>query len=532
MPFSAPKGARRMALVRPPHCTHVPRSFRPFASVLVATLAAAPTLVACSGADEATTDIDVATDDAVSPLSAADLAKLRDAVRRDPLTPELSAACPWWRRDALCGALRDAESRPSTETLARARTAVRDRVSKGPLGAAMSDAAVKYWIRERVHALSALHDAAGLTPPDTEPAFFGASVERHFRTFYPLFDASSFKLAKAYLPPAVSGACAKPRETLLVFPGVIRLPTKTELDVHLRALRIALPCLHIVRVDTGTFVDVEVNAQKGLEAIRAADADVGPLPLHFLGYSQGVTNALRTITADPAVAPRTRSVVSLNSAAHGSEAADTLLRTLRLYEARPTAGCEEMWPGVRDLCFAVAKRDLTPTAAFLQSMLERMGASFDDIEGRDVGQWLRIRTDGLRSLTTGGTDQFWATHGAKLPRDAAYLTFRSVISDEKATLPQSNWLSYQVLFRASSRSPWNDMQVRLENQPLGRNVASSEVVLRVADGNHWQWALTAEDVPERLMPARMFEGIPREAMVVAQYETLAEIGVVTTGDSK
>jgi len=54
--------------------------------------------------------------------------------------------------------------------------------------------------------------------------------------------------------------------------------------------------------------------------------------------------------------------------------------------------------------------------------------------------------------------------------------------------------------------------------------------MRVADGNHWQWALTSSDVPENLMPASMFSGIPRESLVVAQYEALAELGIVAGGE--
>lgn len=70
----------------------------------------------------------------------------------------------------------------------------------------------------------------------------------------------------------------------------------------------------------------------------------------------------------------------------------------------------------------------------------------------------------------------------------------------------------------------------LVNQPLGRGVAPTETVMRVADGNHWQWALTSSDVPENLMPASMFSGIPRESLVVAQYEALAEFGIVAGGE--
>ena len=73
------------------------------------------------------------------------------------------------------------------------------------------------------------------------------------------------------------------------------------------------------------------------------------------------------------------------------------------------------------------------------------------------------------------------------------------------------------------------MQVRLANQHLGNHVEASEVVSRVADGNHWRWALTPQDVGESMMPSRMFQGAPREELVVAHYEALAELGIVGAG---
>lgn len=437
----------------------------------------------------------------VAPLSGTSMAGLRDMVRSDPHTRDLRAACPLNRSDALCTALREAEANPNSATLATARTAAASRVARGPRAEALSDEAVKYRLRERTHALTALHAVVGQRAPASEPTGFIDAVNRQLGAHYSLYPAQSFRLAQGYLPPSSTQArCHAEDEALLVFPGVIRLPSKTELESHGRA------------------------------AIAAVDAQLGAVPLHFLGYSQGVNNALRTITSDPAIAARTRSVVSLNSAAHGSEAADTLLRALSLYQARPHAGCEELWPGARELCQQVAQRELSPVAGFLQAMLERMGAHFDDLAGRNAGEWLARHIDGLRSLTTGAADASWISNGSSLPKDVAYLTFRSVIADEKTSLPSSNWLAYQAISRTSSRAPWNDMQVRLVNQPLGGGVAPTETVMRVADGNHWQWALTSSDVPENLMPASMFSGIPRESLVVAQYEALAELGIVAGGE--
>jgi len=289
--------------------------------------------------------------------------------------------------------------------------------------------------------------------------------------------------------------------------------------------------MHVVRVDTETFVDVEVNAEKGRAAIAAVDAQLGAVPLRFLGYSQGVNNALRTITSDPAIAARTRSVVSLNSAAHGSEAADTLLRALRLYQARPHAGCEELWPGVRELCQQVAQRELSPVAGFLQAMLERMGAHFDDLAGRNAGDWLARHIDGLRSLTTGAADASKSASRTGLRCRRTSLTSRfDPSSPMKRPACHRAIGSHTKRSRGPRRERHGTTCKSLVNQPLGRGVAPTETVMRVADGNHWQWALTSSDVPENLMPASMFSGIPRESRVVAQYEALAELGIVAGGE--
>ncbi len=468
--------------------------------------------------------------DAPSALSTADVAKLREVVQRDPLTPEFETVCPVSRVDDLCATLRDVQASPTPRAMTSARAAAALRFAQLAPAEALHDAAIKFWLRERIHGLTILHRVAGMTAAAKEPEAFQAGVDALLRTHFPLYEPSSFRLAHGYLPPAAARkVCEGKREALVVFPGVIRLPSKMELEGHIKAVRTAIPCLEIVRVDTGTFIDIEHNAAKGREAIATLDAAFGPIPLHFLGYSQGVSNALQTIASDPAIASRTRSMVSLDSAAHGSEVADTLLRTLDLYTSRPTAGCDEVWPAARNLCKSVGNRKLAPVAGFLKTQLEALGGSFDDLSSSTVAEWLKNHVDGIRSLTTGSAAKFWVANGARLPTNCAYLTFRSVISDEKTSLPQSNWLPYQVLFRSSTASPWNDMQVRLVNQHLGNSVEASEVVSRVADGNHWLWALTPNDVSEGMMPSHMFENAPREELVVAHYEALAELGMVNAG---
>jgi hypothetical protein len=70
------------------------------------------------------------------------------------------------------------------------------------------------------------------------------------------------------------------------------------------------------------------------------------------------------------------------------------------------------------------------------------------------------------------------------------------------------------------------MQVRLSNHALGGRLADHEVVMPAAEGNHWQWVMTAGQVPELLMPADMIDRVPQTALAVAYAQTLFEIGLV------
>jgi hypothetical protein len=53
----------------------------------------------------------------------------------------------------------------------------------------------------------------------------------------------------------------------------------------------------------------------------------------------------------------------------------------------------------------------------------------------------------------------------------------------------------------------------------------TEVVSRVAEGNHWQWQLTEAETG-REMELEMIHRIPRSALLHAYYKTLAEIGLM------
>ena len=52
------------------------------------------------------------------------------------------------------------------------------------------------------------------------------------------------------------------------------------------------------------------------------------------------------------------------------------------------------------------------------------------------------------------------------------------------------------------------------------------VVWPVAEGNHWQWHLEPHQLPAIAMPASMLEGIPRNELLLAHFQTLAEVGLL------
>jgi len=133
---------------------------------------------------------------------------------------------------------------------------------------------------------------------------------------------------------------------------------------------------------------------------------------------------------------------------------------------------------------------------------------------------------GVRSLTTTQAEEFWTARGAELPHHVLYQSMRSVISDTQANLPLSNVLFHALLERVDARNPFNDMQVRLKNQHLGREVGTTEVVSLLFEGNHWQWAVADGAVSESVMPRAMSARIPRRALLTAVYQTLWEVGLL------
>jgi pimeloyl-ACP methyl ester carboxylesterase len=432
-------------------------------------------------------------------------ASLSSALSSDPSTSSLSSVCPATRDDALCAALRAGRYQEAGQ-LVSARIAVETRP------AVLTDAAVRWWARERAVALLSWNAA---------PSGSDAFVAEHFPAYAP----GSFPLARAPWAPSLhSTSCSQPTEALILFVGVLRSETRHEFDRQTAALRNTFPCLRTARVEYDSFVAAGPNAAQARALIADLDAELGPVPLHFLGYSQGVYNALRTLTDYPELAPRTRTFVSMSSAAHGSETADALLAALGLVD-KPAATCEQLPPFARKACRAVDSHRLHPISDFLGSGVQALGFDGGDLDGETVGDFLRQRIAGLRSLGTLETAQFWRERGAQLPTSTLYLSFRSFIGDLARDLPPSNAWSYMLLAAVDPTRADNDMQVRLVNQPLGGPLADVEVVAPAAEGNHWQWELTSDDLAEALEPRAMAERMPHEALLLGYYQTLHELGL-------
>jgi hypothetical protein len=214
-------------------------------------------------------------------------------------------------------------------------------------------------------------------------------------------------------------------------------------------------------------------------------------------------------------------MVALNSAAHGSETADALLAALPIKDG-PGIDCNDLPEFTREACREVERT--LPIQDFIAAGVEALGA--DGVPDGGVRDFLRARIAGLRSLGTAESARFWREHGAELPKTTLYLSFRSFIGDTERDLPASNAWSYLILVAVDPSATENDMQVRLVNHALGGPLADVEVVGPAAEGNHWQWPLTANDLSPLLQPPTMSERMPHEALLVAYYQTLHEAGLL------
>ncbi len=439
---------------------------------------------------------------------------------------DLDSVCPASRTDELCAALRDGD-----DELARA--AVRSSVEAGPRARVVGDKAVQYWIRERTAALLVWNVALSLEADPSAPEF----VDGVMSELFPAYDPESFEMAHRPLAPSTPGCDGPVEAAILFFPGVVRLGNRDEFTEQGRAVEDALPCVRAYTVDTGSFVEPSVNAQQGRIAFELATEELGSVPVHLVGYSQGSTNALTTLVDVPHVADLASSVLVMNSAAHGSEVADTLGGIITELDG---TFCESVAEFARPACEWADQRSPLPNDLLMETIAFAMGlpvealaefiAAEDSIAAAPTVQaFFGAHTPGVQSLSTEVAARFWRERADALPNDTLYYSFRSVISDPTENLPLSNRLFFSLLERAGESVPYNDMQVRLENQRLGGAIADMEVVGPVAEGNHWQWELATGAVPESVMPAEMTSKIPHREFMVAYFQTLTEAGLLLAG---
>ncbi len=423
----------------------------------------------------------------------------------------LADACPIERVDRVCLALRAAEGGLHDPRLvAEAREATRSAWAEGSLS--IEDAALHWWLRERGMGLLAWNALEQGPPPggDGYASAATALLDRHF----PAYPSGSFRTALAPLPPGTG--CGSERAALLAFPGVVRVPTGDEFGSAFERLEAELPCVTSYRVETGTFLTPEANARTGCETLEQIGRELPGAPVHVVGYSQGVRNALETFVACPEASRQVRTLFAMNSAAHGSAAADAValllpLPGLEVARCVGTAGISRWWCDRFGEPFAAGLSAVAGTAGLA------LGASAGEADGAVTG---------LRSLSTYTSREFWRTKASELPAEVLFFSFSSIITDEARNLPASNRLFYRSVFLAGGRQPWNDMQVRLVDQRLAGPLSGREVVWPVAEGNHFQWELEPHQMPAIAMPAEMFEGIPRVELLLAHVQALAEIGLL------
>jgi hypothetical protein len=464
----------------------------------------------------------------------------------DPIRLDLAAyasvatlddVCPEARGDELCAALREADTQGTPAAYARARELVRSSLAPARNVAAHGEAdepshadpATRWFIRERSLGLLVWHTLAAQAAPPEDAAAYANAADEVLARLFPAYAPARFRAARVRMPPEAS--CGETRAAFLFFPGVVRVETLDEFAPARARIESEFPCAVTYKVESGSFLTPAENAREGCSALERIALEQPGAPIHSIGYSQGVRNALETFVTCPGPSAAVRSLFGMNSAAHGSAVADVIALALplpRLEEARCVGrGALSRWwcENVRMPSFGL------PLIA--RAALRTQGQPPDDrdyrmrdgkLERISASEYTNRRIAGARSLSTYASKQFWHSHGDALPRHPLYFSFRSIITDEARNLPASNRTFYRSVFQAGGTAPWNDMQVRLIDQHLGGPLRESEIVWPVAEGNHWQWALDRHHVPGVVMSDEMFEGFPRVELLLAHAETLAEFG--------
>lgn len=465
------------------------------------------------------------------------LCELHQPVSEAVAVVALDDVCPVARQDPLCDALHAAQGSSGASAASHYASAidtVRDRLQLESRSAVLADPAVRFLVRERTVSLL-VWNVVTRRGAEQDSSNYADRARTVLQEHFPHYDAARFHMAHTWLPPRAPEACAP--QVLLLFPGVVRLPGRQEFGEQVAALRQAVPCLHAAHVNSGSFVAPPLNAQQARVALDDLDAMLGDdVPIHMVGYSQGAANALQTLVDYPEIAARVRSVLVMNSAAGGSEVGELGYNAMSAIDAgtSPCSGLPELF---RPTCEWATGLSPRPAEFLLELIARAMGVPVDDLTdfieaedsvsvAQDLISFFFRHLAGLQSLTLASADAFWAQRGNQLPSHALYTSFASIITDEDRNLPTSNLAFFALLERAGDTVPYNDMQVRLPSQRLRAPIDTLEVRLPVAEGNHWQWALTPGAVAEAIMPREMAERIPQAELLAGYFQALHDVGIV------
>ena len=439
----------------------------------------------------------------------------------------LDAVCQRSRKDALCNALRTGDD-------VRARAEAKGLLSASGLDNAASDPALRYYVRERFVALlvwNVVTELGTRSPPQDYRRTARSVLGEH----YPIYDPKdSFEMAQSPLAPQSTRSCQSD-STLLYFPGVVRQIDRQDFVEQKHAVVEAVPCLEVIVVPSASFVTPSVNASQALRAVRDLEGDGRMRFLHLVGYSQGALNAMTSLVEKPEIAQRARSLLTLNGACHGSEVADIFYAAIGFLNSSDF--CRSLPEFARPTCEWAANLSPKPAEKIIDLAAKGMGVPFETFDqwlaaeegvaaSSTLREFLRNHLPGVESITTAAADRLWRRHGHDLPTSVLYTSFRSVVSNSKKNLPSSNILFYHLLRRAGKENPHNDMQVRLSNQSMGGPVREREVVMPVAEGNHWQWELATGALQPSLMPPEMTERIPHRELMASYAQLLFELGLL------
>lgn len=431
------------------------------------------------------------------------------------------------RSDDLCRALMAGD-------LSSARDAARAMAGTFERETLLSDPAFQVYVRDRVLSLLVYNVLTERGAAPADPSSYGDAAGRELEALMPSYAEGAFPAAQQLVPPEVR-SCASPDAAVVILPGVVRDLHWRDFESQLAGVEAALPCVVTSVAPTGTFIDPHRNAESVRDEVDYLRSRYGVTGVNLLGYSQGARNLMQTLVDFPDVARDTRSAMTMNSAARGSEVGDVLYDLLRVFDA--PGSCRWAPAIARPLCDWAALQSTEPNQFMLEFLARNMAMDPADLElflaredtlapGSTLADFFEAHLPGVRSLTTEDAARFWRDEAPALPRTTLYFSFRSFISDTAHNLPASNLLSFELLKRAGGMEPYNDMQVRLVNQELGGPIADLEIRSPLFEGNHWQWEWTTGQLSESTLPASMTDPIPQTELLIGYYQTLDELDLL------